>query len=156
TIRCSERVGMAGVWGTPGGFLTPSADVDYPIRYTPSRLPHANSNYLFRLPDRFTPPGFLDYFGNSQINLQPRSAYAQPTNTWSLSPSPVDFDSIFGKLTFNSGIGAILLRIPIFDDTNVVEFNEDLQLQLYFAGSSSVDPNQKSLGYTRNCNMTIM
>jgi uncharacterized repeat protein (TIGR01451 family)/uncharacterized delta-60 repeat protein len=161
TIRCTETVGggLARVWVTRGGYIPPgsSASVDYRIDYTPQRLPHENANNFFRLANPFgTPPDFLDDFSNPEINLQPGSEYATPTNTWNFSPSPVDFDSVSGTLNFGSGVGAVALDIPIFSQTNLVEFNEDVQLQLYFAGSSSVDPSQKSLGYTRNCNLTII
>jgi uncharacterized repeat protein (TIGR01451 family)/uncharacterized delta-60 repeat protein len=160
TIRCTEGIGggFARVWVTRGGYIPPgsSADVQYRIDYTPYRLPHENANNFFRLPDGFTPPDFLDNWANSEVNLQPGSEYATPTNTWNFSPSPVDFESVSGTLNFGSGIGAVALDIPIFDETNLVEFNEDIQLQLYFSGSGSVDPNTKSLGYTRNCNLTVL
>src|ERR1051326_7479865 len=160
TIRCTENVGggFARVWVTRGGFIPPgsSASVNYRIDYTPLRLPHENADNFFRLPTGLTGPDFLDDFSNPEINLQPGSEYATPTNTWNFSPSPVDFDSVSGQLTFGSGVGAIAVDIPIFQQTNLVEFNEDIQLQLYFQGSGSVDPNQESLGYTRNCNLTIV
>jgi uncharacterized delta-60 repeat protein/uncharacterized repeat protein (TIGR01451 family) len=159
TIRCKEGIGQAHVWVTRGGYIPPgsSADVQYRIDYTANRQPHENANNFFRLANPFgTPPDFLDDFSNPEINLQPGSEYATPTNSWNFSPSPVDFDSVSGTLSFGSGITAVRLDFDIFDETNLVEFNEDLQLQLYFSGSSSVDPNTKCLGYVRDCNLTIM
>ena len=67
------------------------------------------------------------------------------------SPSPVDFTSVSGTLTFGPGVGRQNIDIPINNDT-VTEFNEDLLIQLF---DPSTDLNQRSLGYVRDCALTI-
>ncbi|MDB6125895.1 MAG: hypothetical protein JWQ71_4888 [Pedosphaera sp.] len=80
--------------------------------------------------------------------LEPGSDYATPTNSFPSSWQPADFTPISGTLNFPPFIGGIAVTVPIQKD-NLVEFNEDLLLQLNFASGGVV-------GLVSNATLTIL
>jgi len=147
TLACTESVngfGVARVWVTrSGGGINTASSVQYRIDHHPVDLDNANNQFR---------RGGANH-RNYEIPLNPGSDYATPSNSFVFSPSPVDYTPVFGTLDFPAFVNLMPIDIPINDD-NVVEFNEDLLLQLYY--DVEPDKNQNSIGYINNSTLTIL
>lgn len=132
TLRCTEGVGTARV-GVLRSTLDPSqaTSVQYRIDYN-----QANET-----------PNDLNTFA-----VQAGSDYATPDGATAYSEN-IDFTSVTGTLNWGAyDTQPKFIDIPIFDD-NLVEFNEDFLVQLFFPDPQ---PTDRFLGYVRNCNVTIL
>jgi uncharacterized repeat protein (TIGR01451 family)/uncharacterized delta-60 repeat protein len=173
TIACTEdvngfrvaqlRVHRSTVQGPPTG-----SSVDYRIDfYDHNGVDNANANNQFRR----VGPSHLVPFG-AEIPLQAGSDYATPENPFYFSqqwdgidpatgnPRLIgDFTPITGTLTWGANDGQDkTISINISNDT-LVEFNEDLLVQLYFSSSDPQNPpaeTDRTLGFIQNCALTIL
>ena len=77
-----------------------------------------------------------------------------PTGTYS---DNIHFTTVSGTLNWGANDGQPkFIEIPITDD-NVVQFNEDLLLQLRLPGPRYPNAgSERSLGYVQTCNLTIL
>jgi uncharacterized repeat protein (TIGR01451 family)/uncharacterized delta-60 repeat protein len=175
TIACTESVNGFGVAQLRVHRSTVQApqtgsSVDYRIDfYDHNGAQTENANNQFR---RLPVPSHNVPFG-AEIPLQAGSDYAVPANpfyfaqqwdggtnggtgTPRLSP---DFIPITGTLTWGANDGQDkTISITISNDT-LVEFNEDMLVQLYFNGSDPQNPpaeTDRALGFIQNCNLTIL
>ena len=83
-----------------------------------------------------------------EMQLQAGSDYATPTNSSFYSKSP-DFDGVSGTLTWGAFDGQPkLFNIPITND-NIVEFNEDILMQLPYEQATRV-------GYVGESVLTVL
>ncbi len=111
-----------------------STSVPYRIDYL---YPYANDHNLFGLGDEFS--------------LQPSSDYASPDTTSRKYAPNADFTSVTGTVDFAAYDNDGWIDIPINNDS-LVEFDEDLLVQLYFPNPQ---PTDKWLGYVHTCVLTI-
>jgi len=174
TIACTEnvngfrvaqlRVHRSTVQAPPTG-----SSVDYRIDfYDHNGADTENANNQFR---RLALPSHNVPFG-AEIPLQAGSDYATPENPfyfsqqWDGSNPPTqiprnigDFTPVTGTLTWGATDGQDkTISITISNDT-LVEFNEDLLVQLFFNGSPPQNPppqTDRTLGFIQNCNLTIL
>jgi uncharacterized repeat protein (TIGR01451 family)/uncharacterized delta-60 repeat protein len=149
TLRCTEQVNGSGVAyvGVLRSTIDPSqaTSVNYQIDYL---YPYVTENNTFMNP------------ADWEIPLQPGSDYAgivtrTPTGTYS---DNIHFTNVSG--TLNWGANDTLpkfIQIPIIDETPLVQFNEDLLVQLSLPGPKYPDASSaESLGYVQTCNLTIL
>jgi uncharacterized delta-60 repeat protein/uncharacterized repeat protein (TIGR01451 family) len=139
TIRCTESVagtGTAVVWVERHGVDNTSPTVQYRIDYY---SPTANRNDAFRNGAEWEMP------------LQAGSDYATPQGSYTYSAN-VDFLPVSGQLSWGAFDGNPKPIVFPVNDDNLVEFNEDVLLQLWepegYTGAS--------VGYVRTCNLTIL
>jgi uncharacterized delta-60 repeat protein/uncharacterized repeat protein (TIGR01451 family) len=173
TIACTEDVNKTGVakiqvhrstvQGPPTG-----SSVDYRIDwYDHNAADQANANNQFR---RVGPSHNVPF--GAEIPLQAGSDYATPENPFYFSQqwngtNPAtglpfnipDFTPVTGTLTWGANDGQDkTISIVISNDT-LVEFNEDLLVQLYFNGSQPDNPpaeTDRTLGFIQTCALTIL
>src|ERR1043166_382582 len=143
TIRCKEDVngfGAARVYVVRSSAdFKDAVSVNYRIDYL---YPDNNRHDAFQ---RSTfPPTW-------EMPLQAGSEYATPTNPFYYSANTA-FTSVSGTLNWGTFDGQVkFFDIPINDD-NLVEFNEDILLQLWLPNQSA----NSCLGYVRTCNLTVL
>ena len=148
TIRCTENVngfGVARVYVLRNSLdYSQATSVDYRIDFF---HPYTDENNTFMNPTDW------------EIPLQAASDYAgvvtrTPTGTYS---DNIHFTTVSGTLNWGANDGLPkLIEIPITDD-NVVQFNEDLLLQLRLPGPKYPNAgSERSLGYVQTCNLTIL
>ncbi len=148
TLRCTENVNGSGIAYV--GVLRSTVDntkatsVNYQIDFL---YPYVNENNTFMNPTDW------------EIPLQPGSDYAgvvtrTPTGTYS---DNIHFTTVSGTLNWGAyDTAPKFIQIPIINDT-VVEFNEDLLVQLSLPGPTYPDASSdRSLGYVQTCNLTIL
>ena len=148
TLRCTENVNGFGIARV--GVLRSTTDntkatsVDYRIDFF---YPYQNENNTFMNPTDW------------EIPLQPGSDYAgvvtrTPTGTYS---DNIHFTTVTGTLNWGAFDTAVkFIDIPITDDT-VVQFNEDILVQLSLPGPTYPPADSdRSLGYVQTCNLTIL
>jgi len=149
TLRCNEQVNgfHIAVVGVLRSTLDASkaTSVDYQIDYL---YPNDTDNNLFMVPNYW------------EVPLQPGSDYAGiVTRTPSGSYSDnIHFTNVSGTLNWGAFDTTIkFIQIPIIDETPLVQFNEDLLVQLSLPGPTYPDASSdRSLGYVRTCNLTIL
>lgn len=135
TLRCREDVGTAQVYVLRSGDISVATSVPYRIDYR-SR---PNANNYFRA-------------GGAEIPLQAGSDYAAPENPDAYSAT-THFTPVTGTLNWGAyDADPKPIEIPITDDT-LVQFNEDLLVQLYF---DSPVPTERYLGFVQTCVLTIL
>ena len=149
TLQCNEQVNgfHIAVVGVLRSTLDASkaTSVDYRIDYL---YPNDTDNNLFMVPNYW------------EVPLQPGSDYAGiVTRTPSGSYSDnIHFTNVSGTLNWGAFDTTIkFIQIPIIDETPLVQFNEDLLVQLSLPGPTYPDAgSDRSLGYVRTCNVTIL
>ena len=151
TLRCTEGIGVARVAVFRSSIDSPPKDtsVDYRIDFL---HPCQSENNTF-----MNNP----YQNDWEIPLQPGSDYAGVvTNTEcsrSIYSDNIHFATTSGTLEWKgSDMTPKFIDIPIYDDA-VVQFNEDLLVQLSLPGPTYPNAgSERSLGYVQTCNLTIM
>ena len=157
TLRCTESVNgfrAARVYVLRSTLDARQAtSVDYRIDWRGGRNnplgPYDDSNNTFR-----NLPGFEDW----EIPLQAGSDYAGITNRspFGTFSDNVHLTPVTGTLNWGANDATPkFIEIPVNDD-NVVQFNEDVLVQLYFQQQPSTPATDRSLGYVRTCNLTIL
>jgi len=156
TLRCTENVNGSGVARV--GVMRTTRDakatsVDYRIDYF---HPYENENNVFMYPGTLASVGVPS---NWEVPLRPGSDYAgvvteNSTGTYS---DNVHFTTVSGTLNWGANdLTYKYIDIPIIND-DVVQFNEDILVQLYLPGPKYPDAAQdRSVGYVRTCNLTIL
>ena len=139
TIECTESVRNTGVAlihvSRASADSSSATSVPYRIDYL---YPYDNDHNMFDL-QRF------------EFALQAGSEYATPDKPSRKFGPNSDFTSVTGTVDFPAFVDDAIISIPIVDD-NLVEFNEDLLVQLYFPDPQ---PTDKWLGNVRTCVLTI-
>jgi uncharacterized delta-60 repeat protein/uncharacterized repeat protein (TIGR01451 family) len=161
TIRCTEGIGTARVGVYRSTLLFNPVDCQYHIDYNfGNNVP--NSWHRFRLPATGQRPGegapgagAQGFSLDSDVELQAGSDYATPTNS-SPANDPADFFPVDGQVHWDQNDNGIkFIDIPITNDA-LVEFNEDLLVQLYFPVTTEPPITERSLGNLNTCVLTIM
>jgi uncharacterized repeat protein (TIGR01451 family)/uncharacterized delta-60 repeat protein len=150
TLQCNEQVngfGTARVYVVRSTIdYSKSTDVNYRIDHI---SPYDISHNLFKIGSDW------------EIPLQPGSDYAGPTTPYTPDNTYCDnihFTPVTGTLSWAANDGQPkFIEIPIIDETPMVQFNEDLLVQLYLPGPNYPDASSdRSLGYVQTCNLTIL
>jgi uncharacterized delta-60 repeat protein/uncharacterized repeat protein (TIGR01451 family) len=151
-VRCSEGVGTANVAVT-------RVTWDYKATTCPYTIDHNFGNgvdndwNVFRSARNGQNPGEGGP-GDQDIELQAGSDYAIPFGNTHFG-DPADFFPVAGDLSWpDNDPRPKFIRIPVSNDT-LVEFNEDLLLQLYFPNPPP-QPTEKALGWLNRAILTIM
>ncbi len=162
TLRCTENVngfGAARVYVRRNSvYYGAATSVNYRIDHL---QPNDTDNNTFR-----NPPGGVPGVGQDpgqstdwEVPLQAGSDYAgvvtvSPSGTYS---DNVHLTPVTGTLNWGANDGLDkFIEIPINDD-GVVQFNEDFLVQLYLPGPQyPAWDSDRSIGYVRTCNITIL